>query len=936
MALSQSFSLEFNDNDNTGVVTALTDYLTDYGMNLATLGAKIIGSLLGPDGTAVITWTPAAPCINLGGGATQSAPIDLPTVENAGVDSIAPGEYTLNLQLYLNPANINVGVTGAPDNRYYANNNWLYQFLEAGDAFTVSGAANPGNNGARVVVSTEYSDPQSRIYVADTLTTESIGGPGIAFTIAHDAWSQAYTWNPCVQVVPVLNTQYSCRSGLYGYITSSDETVYGDQQLVSSSLRFMHPQWTKIPYNTSDVVFNGTDAPVTGTVSELYEGPWQIQLSGTVTYTQNDGLIVTYSFTKIVTETVICSSSLCGIQKCVLELLAKTQQDLSSGGTSANLASLINILTWLNMAWVSQDCSDWVKYKEMVDLINEAIGSLGCSCGCDESTYKKIQNLPSDEITYLETLNSLIQWRLYDGGGNPPTVNDDASAGVQIYAVWTDKQSGISYRCTDPTTGAAVWEVYTVSGPNLQQVIDAGNEAKVSDSFGAKYAIFQNEAGQQIGTIQNNNGEEAVFTSGNSGINTPQTTYKSASEDTNSADNGSSIQVFHPTQAGENKTVTKGYNFSIVSSAPTIDWDVAHGWAIGAIVEYNGTRYECIGNNIGDAEWIPSASPAQVLSVYDNLVAEGTNSSTTSVMQYGVNVFRTITASDYCTKLPQPVTGKSTIVVNMTNAMLVLYPSNPGGQINNLPIDTPVLVPPDGKSYEFICIENPLPGAWTWTPPATAQYDSGDIISNTSGGFNMIMAANNANQVERTSVYAGTGYAYNGLLTPNIMIDPAPTTPPGLQSVMFKEGTPWLGITKIKWYTNLSATGFTGGLLTSMATAKNLYDPSTGAFVTVDGMSAGTLPASGGNTYAMAGATLGVGDLTANVGDAGTVWGEVFYNSAQIGGISVIGNVYQGQIDNPYNPGQTVDQWISGALGVFFRNNQVLTGFKWRFFVEHY
>ncbi len=30
-------------------------------------------------------------------------------------------------------------------------------------------------------------------------------------------------------------------------------------------------------------------------------------------------------------------------------------------------------------------------------------------------------------------------------------------------------------------------------------------------------------------------------------------------------------------------------------------------------------------------------------------------------------------------------------------------------------IDAPVIIPPDGNTYEFICIENPLPGAWTFS-----------------------------------------------------------------------------------------------------------------------------------------------------------------------------------------------------------------------------
>ena len=136
------------------------------------------------------------------------------------------------------------------------------------------------------------------------------------------------------------------------------------------------------------------------------------------------------------------------------------------------------------------------------------------------------------------------------------------------------------------------------------------------------------------------------------------------------------------------------------------------------------------------------------INVVDGLIANGTDETTTAVLEYGVNVFSTVTATNYCAKLPQPVTGKSTRIVNMSNAPLVLYPSNIGGQINNLAIDTPVMIPPDGVSYEFICIENPLPGAWTWTPPATGQIEILEIEVNhtngvSSGGQGMTTATLN-------------------------------------------------------------------------------------------------------------------------------------------------------------------------------------------------
>jgi hypothetical protein len=459
MALSQNFDLEFFPDTNQAIVYATTDYLADYGMNLASLGAKIIGSLIGPDGTAVITWTTGSPCIDLGAGATQSTAIPLPEGTD---DEILNGSYTLSLSLYLNPANINVGVNGAPDNEYYAPNTWLYQFLEVGDAFTVTGAGIPGNNGARTVLSTDFSTPNSQVKVSDALTTESLGGPGIAFAISHTAWSQSYPYNGCDRVEPCIAYSYDCKSTEFGSITVSDASVYGENTIVGSTLRIMHPSWTVIPYNTTDSVTNGTNAPVSKTLMELYEGVWSAQLNVEITNTQASGLLVTYNVEKIETKIEVwCASSLCGIQQCVLDLLAKVDQDLSQGGGNTNVIHWANIITYINMAWMYQDCGDSAKYQEMVGLILAEIQLCGCSCGCDENNPKKIQNVSADVANQITQLQEDLQFRLFDG---VPGVNQDNTQGYTAGAghgsVLKDINTGILYECTDDTTGAAVWVIY--------------------------------------------------------------------------------------------------------------------------------------------------------------------------------------------------------------------------------------------------------------------------------------------------------------------------------------------------------------------------------------------------------------------------------------------------------------------------------------------
>lgn len=268
------------------------------------------------------------------------------------------------------------------------------------------------------------------------------------------------------------------------------------------------------------------------------------------------------------------------------------------------------------------------------------------------------------------------------------------------------------------------------------------------------------------------------------------------------------------------------------------------------------------------------------------------------------------------------------MVVNMTNSALVLYPSNTGGQINNLPIDTPVSIPPNGVAYEFVCIENPLPGAWTWTPPATGQYDSGVVTGNTTGGSNNItMAANDANQIERSGYTSSTAWSYDGKNNPLIQSFPA-------TYVAFKPTSPWLGITKIKVYTNLSATGANVEFGLTAAIGTNNYDTITGDFVSNGAIGAGNygVPGSlyGNCNQEIAGGSIPLGTLTTNVGDAGTCWGELIITGGALGGYgSVIGDVYQGVIGG-------YDVWLTGYIAFAIRPRQALTGFKFQYFLEYF
>jgi hypothetical protein len=322
--------------------------------------------------------------------------------------------------------------------------------------------------------------------------------------------------------------------------------------------------------------------------------------------------------------------------------------------------------------------------------------------------------------------------------------------------------------------------------------------------------------------------------------------------------------------------------------------------------------------------------------VFDGLVANNTTlSGTTLVLQYGVNIIETSTPTNFACKLPTPVTGKRVIIVNRSLMTVSLFPSMAGGQINNYPIDEPALIPPDGRAYDFICVENPLPGAWVWSPPATGQYDSGEItVTTTTNSFDSYICAASLGgtifAAERQSLFNSN--AFNGLNIPNVTQN-TPAAFPNISYVArFKPATPWNSITKIKVYTNIvPAVGQTPTFTLTAGSQYNDYQAGTFTFVSsgiggasnpflqneiiLNNIIAGVVPAPG---------------LTTNIGDDGTVWGEVALTPSMflynVNLTSFVGDQF-------ISTDGTNDTWFTRFISAFLKH-RVIGTVKFRFFIE--
>ena len=268
-----------------------------------------------------------------------------------------------------------------------------------------------------------------------------------------------------------------------------------------------------------------------------------------------------------------------------------------------------------------------------------------------------------------------------------------------------------------------------------------------------------------------------------------------------------------------------------------------------------------------------------IYTVYDGLVANNTTSSTTTILNYGVNIITTATSTNLACKLPQPVTGKELKIVNMSSMPIKLFPSNVGGKINNYAINAPAIVPADGRSYAFICIENPLPGEWTWSAPATAQIEFAEMsVSHTNGTASSVYGIG----VNTTLVNSGCYLSGAGNIVENT---------PGRNGHLLFPAT----AAKTKVYTNIVA----GDLVSDVVVERIVYyktglnsasdlsvndymkfsdAPGVGTYNTVDECPVGTLTAAPNQ----------------NVGDTGTFYSSASNNANIIGNQLGTGGAFSG------------------------------------------
>lgn len=372
-----------------------------------------------------------------------------------------------------------------------------------------------------------------------------------------------------------------------------------------------------------------------------------------------------------------------------------------------------------------------------------------------------------------------------------------------------------------------------------------------------------------------------------------------------------------------------------------------------AIEIYKSKKDDLIYYNDREKQPIQLSNPefSDIRPVFKNLSANSTSSSTTAVLEYGVNVFTIATSSNYAAKLPQPKTGRTTIIVNNSGATIKLYPSNIGGKINNYPVNIPASIPPNGISYEFVCIENPLPGNWSWNPPNASLYDSGEITavltSDQATGYknpkvsavdtNTVVIGNNPNN--GFEVYS---WGYDGRNLPNVINEAG-------RYVAFRTNESWSSINRILIQTNctddIQFRLNVGYSEIYYATANTGYSFSDGDIITNGVGLAGPANQSNITKRTISGAITNPADtFQPNIGDPGTT-----YYEADIAMISpVIGKLESGPIGLPFDANYFATVIPQGTETEFHTSGYIslqvqpaaytdygTETFKYRFFIEY-
>jgi hypothetical protein len=446
-----------------GIVIDSTDY-AGLGIDLLLTLAKGLGVVTFNGDIIVDLNTIGTPMIDLQNwdyvlDGVPTYTFDLPLDLNGNV---ANGVYTFQYSLRLNTSATPLSIVTIPTANVMVvdgSTPWLVDFLEPGDDINlVLGAPAQFNV---IIESIEFTDPDINI-----VTSTPISSPlftGFAFDITNVQFSGVFSYAGCTQVNADVSFVYDCEVGDNGTWAVANTTPLAANEVVASlNCTINYPSWTILsPTFPGNVVVTSLPYPsAPGVETPLATGTYTVSLTQQIQQTQTSGLIVLYSRSVIKEFQVSCAGSLCGLVPCIENLRAAHQAELVRNRISKYQVFVDNVLMFYIEAMNYRSCGELDKYRHAIAHLQAQLDASGCDCACcDDETYYWVSN--NSGVSVIESLIAAFQFRLFNG---IPGITEDVTQGVEIGALWQDFNTGIIYRCTDNTEGAAVWEEYYAPG----------------------------------------------------------------------------------------------------------------------------------------------------------------------------------------------------------------------------------------------------------------------------------------------------------------------------------------------------------------------------------------------------------------------------------------------------------------------------------------
>jgi hypothetical protein len=382
--------------------------------------------------------------------------------------NVANGVYTFEYSLRLNTSATPFDIITIPTVNTIVVDGatpWLVDFLEPGDQITLFTGA-PAQTGV-VVAEIEFIDPNINITTSTNILSSLYGQ--IQFDITNLQFSGVFTYSGCTQTTADVSFTYDCEVGDSGSWAVANTTTLASNEVISTlNCTVSYPSWTALtPTFNPQVVLTSLPYPsAPNTPTPLATGTYTVSLTQQILQTQTDGLILQYSTSTIQEFVVSCSGSLCGLTPCIESLRVAHANELHRNRISKYQVFVDNVLLYYAEAQNYRACGDTANYRATLELIKQNLDSSGCECACcDDNVYYFVSN--NSGVSVIDSLVQSFQFRLYDG---IPGDTEDVTQGVQIGALWQDFNTGIIYRCTDNTEGAALWEEFF--GPGVVAAAD--------------------------------------------------------------------------------------------------------------------------------------------------------------------------------------------------------------------------------------------------------------------------------------------------------------------------------------------------------------------------------------------------------------------------------------------------------------------------------